>query len=113
MARRKNESDEGGREQHLYNSNVPIVAAEDSRERIGMVDAKALGSTYEEEAQLAIATRYQGREAAIPTARQLWSWLKVMKLRVGVAMACIYMSQKPSRDKYDCEEYCMRFRQAR
>lgn len=60
MARRKNESDEGGREQHLDNSNVAIVAAEDSRERIGMVDTKALGGTYEEEAQLATATQSQG-----------------------------------------------------
>jgi hypothetical protein len=65
MARRKNESDEGGREQHLDNSNIAIVAAEDSRERIGMVDAEALRSTYEEETQLATTT--QGQEVGSHT----------------------------------------------
>jgi hypothetical protein len=43
MSRRQDKSDEGCREQHLDDGNVTIITAEDSRERICVVDTKAFG----------------------------------------------------------------------
>lgn len=44
MSRRQDKCDEGCREQHLDDGNVTIIAAEDSRKRICVVDTKAFGS---------------------------------------------------------------------
>jgi hypothetical protein len=52
MSRRQDKSDEGCREQHLDDGNVTIITAEDSRERICVVDTKAFGCAYRAEPQL-------------------------------------------------------------
>lgn len=46
VAGREDEGDEGGREEHLDDGDVAIVAAEYPGERVGMVDAEALRGTY-------------------------------------------------------------------
>lgn len=43
MAGREDESDERCREEHLDDGDVAVIAAEDSRERVCVVDSKALG----------------------------------------------------------------------
>lgn len=52
MSRRQDKCDEGCREQHLDDGNVTIIAAEDSRKWICVVDTKAFGSAYRAEPQL-------------------------------------------------------------
>lgn len=94
MARRKNESDEGGREQHLDNSNVAIVAAEDSRERIGMVDAKALGGTNSKTAVVLI----ESDEIEGGSSHGVYQYVRETQL---------------GQIRLLCEAYRMRFRLAR
>lgn len=46
MARREDEGDEGGGEQHLDDGDIAIIAAEYLRKGVGMVNAEALGGAY-------------------------------------------------------------------
>lgn len=43
VPRREDEGDERGREEHLDDANVAVIAAEDAGEGIGVKDAEALG----------------------------------------------------------------------
>lgn len=43
MAGREDEGDKRSREEHLDDGNVAVIAAEYSREWIGVIDSKALG----------------------------------------------------------------------
>jgi hypothetical protein len=85
MPRREDEGDEGGGEEHLDDSDVAVITAEYPREWVCVVDSEAFRGTYHgaKSAKLSIT---RPRKVDLPTARQLWSWLKVMKLRTGVAM---------------------------
>lgn len=76
MARGQDKSDKGGREEHLNDRDVAIVAAEDLGEGIGVVDAEAFRGTCWSGDGLAAQSRYEslqcegeGEDAGIPTAR--------------------------------------------
>lgn len=73
MARREDEGDEGGGEQHLDDGHIAIIAAEDLGKGIGMVDAEALGGAYHAEQRETVSRLDQHDERFTvdsPTAKQ-------------------------------------------
>lgn len=93
MARGQGEGDERGREEHLDDGGVAPIAGEVAGEWVGVVDAKTLGGCYAADwsdrcwSATVQACVWDGPYMCdLPTARQLWSWLKVMKLSAGLAM---------------------------
>jgi hypothetical protein len=44
MSRGQDQSDKRGGEEHLDDGDIPIIAAEDLGEGVGMIDSKSFGS---------------------------------------------------------------------
>lgn len=96
VAWREDEGDKGGREEHLDDGNVAIVGAEDLGEGIGMVDSEASGCACGRLLAWAVEVTAEV-VACVPTARQLWSWLNVIKCREGVIAAGLMSLSQRSR----------------
>lgn len=107
MARRENQGDERCGEEHFDNRDIAVIAAEYPRKRIRVVDAEAFGCACEQPVSLRYSYRGRQKNSAqqlfrgiLPTARQLWSWLKVMKLRVGVDIVVVRREMPPGEDGF-------------
>lgn len=95
----EDQGDQRGREEHLDDGDIAVIAAEDLGEGVGVVytesargacRTKALadrsGAARARRGPSPAATDSRAGCGCIPTARQLWSWLNVMKLSAGAAM---------------------------
>lgn len=57
MSRGEDESDQRGGEEHLDDGNIPVITAKDLGERVGVVDAEALGGAWRARRGLRLARR--------------------------------------------------------